>query len=222
MNPHDAVARLPGSWDAISHNVNQPLDALIETKLGNIFASTPLAIMQPRMALAWQAASKTVLRTGFGLFSDILPGSVVDLVGINPPYSKTFLGGLLGTAGGSNIDSAIAATVAANQTFTSGFAQGQLSCASALSNPATCLQPVAITAVPDGKLHAPYFMQWSFALEQQFGTTMNLRAQYVGTRAVNQPYETQVNGYQTVCQGCFAPFPYGQPSDAEVRRGDAA
>ena len=172
-----------------------------------------MAILQPRTALAWQAASKTVLRTGFGLFSDILPGSVVDLVGINPPYSKTFLGGLLGTAGGSNIDSAIAATVAANQTFTSGFAQGQLSCASALSNPATCLQPVAITAVPDGKLHAPYFMQWSFALEQQIGTTMNLRAQYVGTRAVNQPYETQVNGYQTVCQGCFAPFPYGQPSD---------
>ena len=213
VNPHDEVARLPGSWDAIPHDVNQPLDALIQTKLGNIFASTPLEILQPRMALAWQAASKTVLRSGFGLFSDILPGSVVDLVGINPPYSKTFLGGLLGTAGGSNIDSAIAAAVAANQTFTSGFAQGQLSCAAALSNPAACLQPVAITAVPDGELHAPYFMQWSFALEQQIGTTMNLRAQYVGTRAVNQPYETQVNGYQTVCQGCFAPFPYGQPSD---------
>ena len=38
-------------------------------------------------------------------------------------------------------------------------------------------------------------------------------AQYVGTRAVNQPYLTQVNGYQTVCQGCFAPFPYAQPTD---------
>jgi len=213
VNPHDAVARLPGSWGAISHDVNQPLDALIQTHLGNIFGSTPLAIMQPRTALAWQAGPKTVLRTGFGLFSDILPGSVVDLVGINPPYSKTFLGGLLGTAGGTGIDSAIAATVAANRTFTSGFAQGQLSCASALSNPATCLQPVAITAVPDGKLHAPYFIEWSLALERQIGTTMNLRAQYVGTRAVNQPYETQVNGYQTVCQGCFAPFPFGQPSD---------
>jgi len=213
VNPHDSVARLPGSWHAIPHDVNQPLDALIVTKLGNIFASTPLAIMQPRTALAWQAASKTVLRTGFGLFSDLLPGSVVDAVGINPPYSKTFQGGLLGTAGGTGIDSAIAATVAANQAFTSGFAQGQLSCASPLANPATCLQPVEITAVPDGKLHAPYFMQWSAALEQQVGTAMNLRAQYVGTRAVNQPYETQVNGYQTVCQGCFAPFPYGQPSD---------
>ena len=42
---------------------------------------------------------------------------------------------------------------------------------------------------------------------------MNLRAQYVGTRAVNQPYTTQVNGYQTVCAGCFSPFPYGQPAD---------
>jgi hypothetical protein len=173
-----------------------------------------MAILQPRTAIAWQAASKTVLRTGFGLFSDILPGSVADLVGTNPPYSKTFQGGLLGTAGGTGIDSAIAATVAANETFTSGFAQGELSCASALSNPAACLQPVAITAVPDGKLHAPYFMQWSFALEQQIGAAINLRAQYVGTRAVNQPYETQVNGYQTVCQGCFAPFPYGQPSDS--------
>ena len=213
LNPHDAVARLLGSWDSISHDVNQPLDQAIETHLGNIFESTPMAILQPRTAIAWQAASKTVLRTGFGLFSDLLPGSVVDLVGVNPPYSKTFQGGLLGTAGGSGIDSAIAAAVAANQTFTSGFAQGQLSCASPLSNPSTCLQPVAITAVPDGKLHAPYFMQWSFTLEQQLGTSANLRAQYVGTRAVNQPYETQVNGYQTVCAGCFAPFPYAQPSD---------
>jgi hypothetical protein len=66
---------------------------------------------------------------------------------------------------------------------------GQLSCAPALLNPATCLQPVAITAVPDGKLHAPYFMQWSFSLDEQLGTTMNLRAQYVGRRTVNQPYK---------------------------------
>jgi hypothetical protein len=218
LNPHDAVARLPGSWDSVSHNVNQPLNQSIQTGLGNIFASTPLVILQPRTAIAWKLAPQTVLRTGFGLFSDLLPGSVVDLVGTNPPYSKTFEGGLLGTAGGSAIapgvpNSAVDSLAAANQTFNSGFAQGQLSCASPLSNAASCLQPINITAVPDGKLHAPYFMQWSFALERQLGTALNLRAQYVGTRAVNQPYTTQVNGYQTVCQGCFAPLPYGQAPD---------
>ena len=125
LNPHDAVARLPGSFGSISHDVDQPLDAVIQTHLGNIFASTPLAILQPRTALAWQIAPGTVLRTGFGLFSDLLPGSVVDLVGSNPPYSKTFEGGLLGTAGGTLIapgvpDSAVGATVSANQAFNSG------------------------------------------------------------------------------------------------------
>ncbi len=219
LNPHDAVARLAGSFGAISHDVNQPLSSVIQTGLGKIFESTPLALLQPRTAIAWQLSPKTTLRTGFGLFSDLLPGSVVDLVGTNPPYSKTFQGGLLGTAGGAAIapgvgNSAIDATRAANQLFDSGFAQGQLSCASPLANQNTCLQPVAITAVPDGKLHAPYFLQWSFGLEHQLGTTANLRAQYVGTRAVNQPYTTQVNGYQTVCQGCFSPFPYGRPMDA--------
>ncbi|HEV3333126.1 MAG TPA: carboxypeptidase regulatory-like domain-containing protein [Bryobacteraceae bacterium] len=219
LNPHDAVARLSGSFESISHDVNQPLSSAIYTGLGNVFDSTPLAILQPRTAIAWQIAPRTVLRSGFGLFSDILPGSIADLVGVNPPYSKTFQGGLLGTVGGTAIgpgvpNSAIDATVTANQIFSKGFADSQLSCASRLSNPNTCLQPVAITAVPDGKLRAPYFMEWSFGLEHQIGNTFNLRAQYVGTRAVNQPYTTQVNGYQTVCDGCFAPFPYGASTDA--------
>lgn len=218
LNPHDAVARLPGSFAAISRNVNQPLNALIQTGLSNLFQSTPAAIWQPRTAIAWQFRPKTVLRTGFGLFSDLLPGSIADLIGENPPYVNTFQGGLLGTVGGVGIapgvpNSAINATATANQNFLNGFEHGELSCASPLANPNACLPPVSLTAVPDGKLHAPYFMQWSFALEHQLGETVSVRAQYVGTRAVNQPYTMQVNGYQTVCAGCFAPFPYGHPVD---------
>jgi hypothetical protein len=219
LNPHDQVARLRGSFSSISHDVNQPLDEAIQTHLGNLFSSTPLAILQPRTAIAWQFEPNTVLRTGFGIFSDILPGTVADLIGTNPPYDKTFQGGVLGSVGGTAIspgvpNSAVGATLAANQVFTSGFPQGQLSCASLQSSPASCLPPVAITAVPEGKLHAPYFMEWSLGMEHQFGTTASVQARYVGTRAVNQPYSTQVNGYQTVCQGCFAPFPYLQSTDS--------
>jgi len=218
LNPHQHIARLTGSFNSIPHDVNQPLNAAIQTGLGSVFFSTPLAILQPRTAIAWQLEPKTVLRTGFGVFSDILPGTIADIVGFNPPYNKTFQGGLSGTVGGTAIapgvpGSAVDATIAANQAFSSGFSQGQLSCASAHANPSNCLPPVAITAIPDGKLHAPYFMEWSVGLEHQLGAAGNIRAQYVGTRAVNQPYLTQVNGYQTVCDGCFAPFPYGQAPD---------
>jgi hypothetical protein len=219
LNPHDEIARLAGAFDSIPHDVNQPLDLAIDTQLGNIFSSTPLAILQPRTAIAWQFEPDTVLRTGFGIFSDILPGSIADVVGVNPPYVQTFEGGLLGTVGGTAIapgvaNSAVDATVAAHQAFNSGFARGELSCASPAANSSACLPPVAITAVPSGELHAPYFMQWSLGIEHQFGSTVSVHAQYVGTRAVNQPYTTQVNGYQTVCDGCFAPFPYGAPADA--------
>jgi hypothetical protein len=218
LNPHDHIARLPGSFDSISHDVNQPLNAVIRTGLGNLFSSTPLEILQPRTALAWQFAPNTVLRAGFGIFSDVLPGSIADVVGMNPPYLRTFQGGLQGTVGGSAVapgvpGSAVDATDAANQSFGTGFAQGWLSCASPQANPAACLPPVAITAVPEGELHAPYFLEWSLGLEHQFGSATSLRAQYVGTRAVNQPFLTQANGFQTVCPGCFAPFPFGQPVD---------
>ena len=218
LNPHNQVARLRGSFSSIVHD-NRPLNTVIQTHLGNLFSSTPAAILQPRMAIAWQFEPKSVLRTGFGIFSDILPGTVADLIGTNPPYDKTFQGGQLGTvgqAGSAGCDpvvgciaiapgapnSAVGAIVAANQTFTSGFPRGQSS-----------LPPPAITAIPDGKLHAPYFMEWSLGIERQFGTTASFQAQYVGTRAVNQPYSTQVNGFQTVCQGCFVPFPYQPPTN---------
>ncbi|MGB9361043.1 MAG: carboxypeptidase regulatory-like domain-containing protein, partial [Candidatus Sulfotelmatobacter sp.] len=153
LNPHDQVARLRGSFNSISHDGNQPLNAAIQTGLGNLFSSTPVAILQPRTAIAWQFEPKSVLRSGFGIFSDILPGSVADLIGVNPPYDKTFQGGLLGTVGGTAIapnvaNSAVGATVAANQIFTSGFPQGQLSCAAFQTNSTACLPPVAMTAIP--------------------------------------------------------------------------
>jgi carboxypeptidase family protein len=219
LNPHRQIARLAGSFNSIPHDANHSLTGAIQTRLANLFVSTPLAILQPRTAVAWELRPHSVLRTGFGFFSDMLPGSVADTVGMNPPYVRTFQGGLLGTVGGRAIApgvpaSAVDSTVAANQAFGAGYAAGELSCASPRANPAACLPPVAFTALPDGKLRAPYFMEWSLGFEHQVGNTASLSAQYVGTRAVNQPYLTEVNGYQTVCQGCFRPYPYLQPADS--------
>ena len=109
---------LDGSFAAISHDVNQPLSAAIQTRLGKLFSSTPLAILQPRTAVAWQVEPKTVLQNRLRIVQRLLPGGVADMVGMNPPYVQTFQGGLLGTVGGTAIapgvpNSAVDATVAA-------------------------------------------------------------------------------------------------------------
>ena len=167
LNPHDQVARLRGSFDSISHDVNQPLNAAIQTHLGNLFSSTPLAILQPRTAIAWQFEPKTVLRTGFGIFSDILPGSVADLIGTNPPYVQTFQGGSAWQPWAARPSRPECRTARWTQPWprirllVRDFRKASFRAHLRRQIPATCLPPVAITAVPDGELHAPYFMEWS-------------------------------------------------------------
>jgi hypothetical protein len=213
------LARLSTSFDQVSHDVNQPLSAVIVTNQSQVFARNLAGMWQPRTSLAWQATPRTVLRGGFGVFGDLLPaGSVIDAVSSNAPFVNTFQGGLLGQAGGFAIaagvpHSAIDAAAAANTAFLNGLRQGVLSCASALANPSTCLPPVSMTALPAGGLAIPYYLQWSAGVERQLAGSMTLRAQYVGTRGVHLTYEEHVNGYQTVCQGCFAPYPYRAPPD---------
>ena len=131
LNPHEQMARLRGSFDSISHDVNQPLERRDPNPSGQSVllhaAGDSSAANGHRVAVA----PHTVLRSGFGLFSDILPGSVADVVGANPPSVRTFQGGFLDRAGpragtgGCSIapgvpNSAVDATVAANQAFTRG------------------------------------------------------------------------------------------------------
>ncbi len=219
LNPHNAVARLAGSFDSISHDVNQPLSQVIRTQQGTIFAATPgrdlpaahrhcLAVraehgitQRLRPVQRHPAGQRGRSRRHESALLEDLSGRVARHGGRSRRLRQEFP-----TARSMRPRRRISSSIRASR-------KAQLSCASALANPNSCLPPISITAVPDGKLHAPYFMQWSFAIEHQVGSALNLRAQYVGTRAVNQPYETQVNGYQTVCQGCFTPFPYGQPKD---------
>jgi hypothetical protein len=148
------------------------------------------------------------------VFGDLVPaGSLIDALAPNPPFVNTFQGGLLGPAGGLATapgvpNSAVDATSAANQAFLSGFHRGELSCASSRANPGACLPAVNVTALPAGGLAVPYYLQWSAGVERELPSRMMLRAQYVGTRGHDLTYQMHVNGYQTVCNGCFVPYPY--------------
>lgn len=211
-------SRTAGSFLDALHETNQPLNQVVLGNVHNLFPGTPLFVYQPRVSFAYQLLSHTAVHGGFGVFNDIIPMQIADLAAMNAPNDPTFVGGIGGQVGGIAIapgipGSAIDAAVNANKSFQGIFHSGGAPCVGIQPGAPTCPLAVSLNTFPSGTLKTPYYYQYNLGIEQQIGTRGNLRADFVGTRGLHEPFQVQLNGYQTVCNGCFAPFPYQQPLD---------
>jgi hypothetical protein len=218
VNQQRLFARPAGSFLDLSHQISQPLDQVIQTNVRGLFPATPLLVWQPRASAAYEVTRGMVLHAGFGVFNDIIPAQIADLAATNAPYAPTFVGGLAGQVGGVGIapsvpGSAADATMQAEQRFESVFGAGAGPCAGIAAGAPTCPLAVSMNTFPSGTLKTPYYYQYNLGIEQQAGRGGAVRVDYVGTRGVHEPYQVELNGYQTVCEGCFAPFPFEQPLD---------
>jgi hypothetical protein len=214
----DLFSRTAGSFLGASHETDQPLNQVVLGNVHELFPRTPLFVYQPRVSFAYQLLSRTALHGGFGVFNDIIPAQIADLAAMNAPNDPTFVGGIGGQVGGIGIapgvpGSAVDAAVNANNSFQTTFRAGVAPCVGIQPGAPTCPLAVSLNTFPSGTLKTPYYYQYNLGIEQQIGTRGNLRADFVGTRGLHEPFQVQLNGYQTVCNGCFAPFPYEQPLD---------
>jgi hypothetical protein len=211
-------ARTPGSFLDATHDTNTPLNRTILGNVNDLFPATPLFVYQPRASFAYRMLPSTALHGGFGVFNDIIPMQIADLAAMNAPNDPTFVGGIGGQVGGVGIapgvaGSAVDAAENANRSFQSNFRSGAEPCAGIQPGSPTCPLAVSLNTFPSGTLKTPYYYQYDFGVEQQIGTRGSFRVDFVGTRGLHEPYQEQLNGYQTVCDGCFAPFPYQRPLD---------
>jgi hypothetical protein len=218
VNQQRLFARPAGSFLDLSHSLSQPLDQAIETKVRSLFPATPLLVWQPRASMAYQVAQGTVVHAGFGVFNDIIPAQIADLAATNAPYAPTFVGGLGGQVGGVAIapgapNSAADAAFNANRQFQTAFAASAAPCAGIVAGASVCPLAVSLNTFPTGTLKTPYYYQYNFGVERQLSAHGSARIDYVGTRGLHEPFQVGLNGYQTVCAGCFAPYPYQQPLD---------
>jgi hypothetical protein len=228
LSANNAFSDLAGGNDffSLNHDVNTPYSQIINPSAGLLAYSTPLIEWQPRGAVAWEIKPKTVLRMGGGMFSDIFPAGIADSQLDNFPNNNFFStafntpapgiastyaipGSGNGIAGSPNND-ALGNLAYDQQTLVAGFKAGTPSCAASNANPATCIPPTGYTMLPAGEFKYPLFYEWSAGLEQQFGTNWAAKVTYVGTHASELPYTEGPNGVQTVCAGCFSPYPYYQ------------
>jgi hypothetical protein len=218
VNEHGQFARPAGSFLDMTHDPTEPLNQVIQANVRTLFPHTPLLSYQPRASIAYKLNEKTALHAGGGVFNDIIPAQVADFGAMNPPYAPVFVGGINGQVGGVGIapgvaGSAVDATARANKSFQTLFQGNGNPCAGGAATAPTCPLAVNLNTFPSGTLKTPYFLEWSLGVERELGTRGSLRIDYVGTRAVHEPYQVELNGYQNVCSGCFAPFAYQKPLD---------
>ncbi|HEX3985263.1 MAG TPA: carboxypeptidase-like regulatory domain-containing protein [Acidobacteriaceae bacterium] len=211
-------SRMAGSFLDASHDTDQPLNQVILGTMSDLFPGTPLFIYQPRASFAYELLPRTAVHGGFGVFSDIIPMQIADLAAMNAPNDPTFVGGIGGQVGGVGIapgtpGSAVDAALNANTSFQTTFRSGGNPCVGIQAGAPTCPFAVSLNTFPSGALKTPYYYQYNLGVEQQIGTHGGLRTDFVGTRGLHEPFQEQLNGYQTVCDGCFAPYHYQRPLD---------
>jgi hypothetical protein len=186
-----------------------PYDQMIIANRHHMFRSIDNINWSPRAGFAWSPGGndRTVLRGGFGMFYDALPAVLGENFMLNLPnvvtvYSNGVPWGDTTTAGSPYIQGA--ASAAAIRT---GFANG-----ASYSSLAGALGPAFRTPTfsnQAGRLHTPYYEQWSLQIQQALGDKSALSLGYVGNHGVHIPVNNP--GLNAFGAG-YAPFPATPPT----------
>jgi len=173
------------SLPSFQKGVDIPYNSSIQSGLSQPYYSVDPVVADPRLAVAWTPgkAGGLVLRSGFGLFSDLAPGQLAYDVFTNAPYpySAVIYQGEVGLA--SDPNSAAAAALTQFNAFKTGFFSGQTIGQLRSSLPGG-FSPPPYFSIPHHYSTAQY-AEWSFEIEQRIGTKNAFTATYSGNYGYN-------------------------------------
>ncbi|HYM06189.1 MAG TPA: carboxypeptidase regulatory-like domain-containing protein [Terriglobales bacterium] len=163
-----------------------PYNTSIQTGLSRPYYSIDPLVADPRFGVVWtpSKARGTVLRAGFGIFSDLAPAFLVSNVFNNAPYPYSafiFAGQEVGLVGDAN--SAAASALNTFNAFKTGFFAGQTLAQLNSSVPGGFGAP-GFFSIPH-KFGTPQYEEWSFEVEQPIGKKNVLVATYSGNHGYN-------------------------------------
>ena len=174
-------------------STDAPYNTFVDAGRKQVWQGTDAINVSPRFGFAWSpgGSDKTVVRGGFGMFYDALPGTLADPSMRNMPgvVEVRVPGGLWAdpTANGAQyvVDSSASA-------IQGGFSQGA-SYASLKGQLGSLFRTPAFTNFP--YLHTPYYEQWSVGMEQALGDKTSVGLTYVGNHGVHIPIQNWPNAY---------------------------
>ena len=168
-----------------THTVTTPYNASIHA-VSTAFPSVESVVPAPRFGLAWSVTKSTVIRGGFGIFSDLYQGLIADRFITNSPGVATFStsSGLVAL---NNPNSALAVVTNSANAFHNGFANGATLAQLQASVPLGFAAPTFSTV--ENKMINPKYYEWNFELQQTVSKYLMVSLNYVGNHGhdeVNQ------------------------------------
>lgn len=198
----NCFAVFSSDFSTLSTSPNTPYNQLILNGRHQAFKGFQGVSVQPRIGFAFSPfgeGTSTVVRGGFGMFTDVFPATIADSVLNNVPVNNPFA--LFGPAYGgpaiapnpSDSTSGQTITSASNTALLNGFNSG--ASYNVLSTAVTGFGAPSFTN-PHHNLFYPTYQEWNLEVQRQFGQNSVIDINYVGNRGYNEPdLNNSVNAY---------------------------
>jgi hypothetical protein len=187
---------LSGSFDNL--NRTAPVNQALTTGLHTAFLSVTSIVYQPKVGFAWSpfGARNTVVRGGFGVFSDAIPTGGIDDILTNAPNDPSFnlFNGALSPAAPGSLNGQ---ATAANAAFRANFANGGAVPAFNFFNP--------------GTVQIPRYDEWDLEIQHTLGWHTTLSAKYVGNHGEHEEITNPALNAFSATGVPFGPLPTTQP-----------
>ena len=188
----DCVARGTEPFQDLSHDPTIPYNQMLTTGTSQILPAVERVVFEPRVGFAYSPkGDKTVIRGGIGLFSDLYPGTILNLFTTNFPQVTSYsLAGLGSIDAMANPNSAAAIIAQCNTAFQSTFNGGGTVNDFLNAAPSGCATPNLNDVV--GKLQNPKYLEWNLMVQHTLGRRTVLSVNYVGNHGydgiIENPY----------------------------------
>jgi hypothetical protein len=165
-------------FNQMSHDSSLPFNTITNPGSHSILPGIEKIVPQPRFGIAWTPwGDKTVIRAGVGQFSDLYPGTILNLYTRNFPQWTPFNYNQTSNFAFTDTNSAANNVVACNSAFQSAYHSGG-NLADFNATPG-CSVP-NLNSV--GNLANPKYTEWNLEIQRSIGPKTAISVNYVGNR----------------------------------------